>query len=82
MKTALITGETRSDHEFSEETFKCVRIDNRIQKYEKLVEKLLRSREIDSLVGETRELRFKEQFQITAKTTLKLRKPKAKGVIE
>jgi GDP-D-mannose dehydratase len=79
VKTALITGETYSDHEFSEGAFKCVRIDNEIQKFVKLVKKLLRSGEVDSLVDETRKayeilewtrkVRFKELVEVTAKTT-------------
>ena len=84
----IATGETHSVREFLEEAFKCVGIDNGIQRYVKFDEKLLRPSEVDLLVGDATKAReilgwapkvsFKELVKIMVENDIKIEKAKNK----
>jgi GDPmannose 4,6-dehydratase len=82
----IATGETHSVREFLEEAFKCVGIENGIEKYVKHDEKFLRPSEVDLLVGDATKARevlgwvpkvsFKELVQIMVDNDLRIEKQK------
>ncbi len=83
----IATGETHSVREFLEEAFKCVGIDNGIERYVKLDEKLLRPSEVDLLVGDATKARkilgwapkvsFKELVRIMVENDIKIERAKS-----
>jgi GDPmannose 4,6-dehydratase len=82
----IATGETHSVREFLEEAFKCVGIENGIERYVKLDEKFLRPSEVDLLVGDASKARevlgwvprvsFKALVQIMVENDLRIEKQK------
>jgi len=80
----IATGETHSVREFLEEAFKCVGIENGIEKYVKRDEKFVRPSEVDLLVGDSTKARevlgwvprvsFRELVQIMIENDLRIEK--------
>jgi GDPmannose 4,6-dehydratase len=82
----IATGETHSVREFLEEAFKCIGIENGIERYVKHDEKFLRPSEVDLLVGDATKARevlgwvpkvsFKELVQIMVENDLRIERQK------
>jgi GDPmannose 4,6-dehydratase len=84
----IATGKTHSVSEFLEEAFKCVGIENGIEKYVKLDDRFIRPSEVDLLVGDASKARdilgwvpkvgFAELVKIMIENDLKIEKTKVK----